>query len=157
MRIACASDAHGAKDRLKRLIDALPRVDALCFLGDMEADGDLLEALLRERQPKALFLQVAGNNDFATALPKTVETFLGETKVLITHGHLFQVKRTMLPLLLRARERECALALFGHTHAPLDLSQDGVRLVNPGALNKGEWALIEIQGKVIVKMQTLPW
>ncbi len=144
MKVAVVSDTHGAKRQMRQLMDALPRVGAFCFLGDREADGDLLYELLRERQPDALFIAVCGNNDFVSTLPTTMEVPLSGVKTLITHGHPFRVKATLLPLQLRAKERECGLALFGHTHAFLDEDADGVRLVNPGALCAGSWALLDV-------------
>ncbi len=152
MKIACASDAHGARDSMQRLIRTLPKVDAFCFLGDCDADADFLELLLKDAQPNAAFIAVAGNNDLASQRAGTIEMYFDETRALITHGHLFRVKLSMLPLLYRARERACALVLFGHTHCPCDETSDGVRLVNPGALNRGQWALIETGEEIRVQL-----
>jgi predicted phosphodiesterase len=34
---------------------------------------------------------------------------------------------------LRARFAECDLVVFGHSHIPMDVSEDGFRIVNPGS------------------------
>ncbi len=154
MIVACASDAHGARDALHRMIDLLPQVDAFCYLGDRDADGDLIEALLSQRQPAAAFFAVAGNNDLISDRALTVETELSRARALLTHGHLFGVKQSPMRLLYAAKERGRDLALFGHTHEAYSECVDGVWLVNPGALFRGRWALIEIGDALCVRHMT---
>lgn len=155
MKIACAGDAHGARGAMLRMLDALPRIDALCFLGDCDADADFLEPLLKSAQPHAAFLSVAGNNDPFSERPKTIEMSFGAARAMLTHGHLFGVKQSLMRLLYRAKERECDLALFGHTHAPFMEQIDGVWLVNPGALLKDRWALLEIEKEIRAELRTV--
>ncbi len=143
MLIAVAADAHGMCTRMDALLRALPDVAAFCFLGDMDRDAAYLQYALAESRPRALFLAVAGNNDFGSPLPGTIEWTFEKTRAILTHGHLFRVKLTRAALASYAASRDCRLALFGHTHRPLDEWVDGVRLVNPGALADGRWALVE--------------
>jgi len=152
MKIACASDAHHAYRNEERLIDILPRVDAFCFLGDVEDDGDCLRLLLSDKQPHALFYAVAGNNDLFSKLPRTMELSFGDVRVLITHGHLFRTRQAMID---RAKAQGCLLALHGHTHRPIHEVVDGVHVVNPGALKAGQWALIDIDDPLKVELRVL--
>ncbi len=155
MRIACASDAHGARDYMIRLVDKLPRIGAFCFLGDCDRDATFLQYALAETQPKAQFLAVAGNNDPGSQLPGTIEWTFGETRGLITHGHLFRVKLTLSLLAEYASGRRCAMALFGHTHHHLDTWTNGVHLINPGALTHGRWALVDTEEEQRVRFYRL--
>ncbi|HIQ63103.1 MAG TPA: YfcE family phosphodiesterase [Candidatus Avichristensenella intestinipullorum] len=144
MLIACAGDAHGAREYTDALVAALPGVEAFCYLGDGEEDALRLQYALAERQPNAAFYAVRGNCDVFSRLPETLEVRFGRTKALVTHGHLFRVKLTCSLLAEAARRRECRLALFGHTHRPACETEGGVCLVNPGALAQGKWALVRV-------------
>lgn len=45
-----------------------------------------------------------------------------------------------------ARERDCSMAVFGHTHIQYEGETDGVKLLNPGStLFGGTYAIIEIE------------
>lgn len=146
MRIAVVSDAHGARRWMDALLDVLPPVDALFFLGDMDHDAEYLCYGLAEKQPKADFLLVAGNNDPFSKQPRTVERTIEGVRMLITHGHLFRgIRSARTSLAVYAQRRGCGLVLYGHTHVTRDEQVDGVRLVNPGALMDGKWALATLQ------------
>lgn len=145
MLIAVTSDAHGAQRQMDALLRELPVVDAFCFLGDMEKDAEYLCYGLEEVHPAASFYTVAGNNDPFSRLPRSIELTFGGAKTLITHGHLFRSIRASRATLARGAKADgCALALYGHTHVQCDETLEGVRLINPGALMRGEWALIDI-------------
>lgn len=155
MLIACAGDAHGRKAQMEKLADQLPKVDAFCFLGDCDQDALYLQYALAEKQPEAAFYAVAGNNDPFSKLAGTLELRFENTRALLTHGHLFRVKLTLRPLAERARARGCDVALFGHTHRPYDAYESGVRLVNPGALMDGRWALMETGEPLAIQLLVL--
>lgn len=155
MLIACAADAHRRRPQREALMKRLPALYAFCFLGDCDEDSAWLEAALGAAQPGAAFYTVAGNNDPGSALPRTVEWTAGDRKILMTHGHLFRVKLTHAMLAEYAKERRCDLALFGHTHIPADETEQGIRLVNPGALALGHWALIDLGERISVRLQVL--
>lgn len=144
MRIACTSDAHGAKEQMDKLVAVMPEIDVFCFMGDVEQDALYLQRALAETRPQVPFYAVAGNNDPAPKLPGTLTLSFGETRALITHGHLFRARLSTMALRAEASRQGCALALFGHTHIPLSKISKGVHLVNPGALRSGRWALVDI-------------
>ena len=142
MRVACASDAHRSYEKEERLIALLPRVDVFCFLRDVDDDADCLEALLKEKQPHALFFAVAGNNDPFSPRARTLTVPFGPVRAMLTHGHLFRSQEAMAAF---AGKQGCRLVLFGHTHKPLHEIMNGVYVVNPGALRSGQWALMEME------------
>ena len=57
-------------------------------------------------------------------------------KILLTHGHEFYVDFELNTLLNFARQQECSLAVFGHTHVPLTKEANGIFLVNPGSASR---------------------
>lgn len=152
MRIACASDAHRAFEKDALLVDSLPRVGALCFLGDVDDDAEVLAPLLAQKQPRALFYAVAGNNDPLSSRAKTLTIDLGGTRAMLTHGHLFRSRRAMAKA---AKEQGCGLVLYGHTHTQSAEVIAGVHVVNPGALRAGQWALLEIGDAIEIRMMEL--
>lgn len=155
MIIACAGDAHRAKDQMAKLIVALPKIDVFCFLGDLDVDAAHLKGVIAKEQPGASFHAVAGNNDLCSDLPRTLILQFGKTRALLTHGHLFYVKLSPMALMLEAGKQGCKLALFGHTHQPYVKLSNGVQLINPGALMKGQWALIDTDKENVVSLRVL--
>ena len=142
--IAAASDAHGRCSYCERMIRALPPVAALCYLGDTSADAEYLRLLLEDAQPQAAFHSVAGNNGAGWNEAREALIPFGDKRVLITHGHLHRVKLSTTALARHAREFHASAALFGHTHIPLLRWEEGLLLVNPGALMDGRYALLTI-------------
>lgn len=157
MIIAVASDAHGANRQMDALLERLPAIDVFCFLGDVDKDGAYLDYGLQEMQPKAQFYAVAGNNDPFSRLPKAIQLDFDGVKTLITHGHLYSgIRLSPMPLARQARQLGIQLAFYGHTHVQADETEEGVRLVNPGALSQGRWALATVEaGGVSIALQAL--
>lgn len=158
MLIAVVSDAHGARRNMDALLDSLPRVDACCFLGDMDSDAQYLDWGLREVQPGVAFYAVAGNNDPFSQRARSMEIVFDGIHTLITHGHIFQgIRTSQMPMALQAKKLGCELVLYGHTHIQKDAVLEGVRVVNPGALMHGKWALVDIhEGEISVEMKEVP-
>ena len=124
--IVAFSDLHysAIPDRLKSV--ALES-DYVFFLGDgISHLGDLLFH-------KGL-VAVKGNCDFVSFSREEVVEIEG-VNILATHGDLYGVKRDLLPLYYRAKELDCQLALYGHTHYATAEDIDGLALINPGAIH----------------------
>jgi putative phosphoesterase len=138
-RLGVVSDSHGGLAMVDRVIPRLRGLDALVHLGDGADDA----RLIAEAANLPLF-QVAGNGDFTQLPGERIEVFSG-VRTLLTHGHNYRVKHSLLRLALRAREAEAALVLYGHTHiAAVDMAQGAV-IINPGALMNGRYAVIEFR------------
>lgn len=81
-----------------------------------------------------IYQTVQGNCDLA-AFPKRRILELPEGKIFLTHGHLYQVKMGMARLQEAAREADCDLALFGHSHIATYV-EGAVSALNPGSISQ---------------------
>ena len=146
MRILACSDSHGRRDRLVLALEQQPGAGILVFLGDGAAD-----AAFFAREPGRQAYLVRGNCDGPSCgLPLWQDfTVLGK-KVLCTHGHYAQVKFGLEGLASAGRERGADLVLFGHTHEPLVLYEDGLTLFNPGSIHDGNYGFADITQAGIV-------
>lgn len=122
MKLCVFSDSHGRTD----LIGRLPVADAYLFCGD--GLGDL-------RDLTAPVYAVCGNCDWASREPEHRLLELGGRRIFLTHGHRYRVKSDLYRLALAAREQGAELVLYGHTHIPDRMEDNGLLLLNPGALS----------------------
>ncbi len=131
MRFLIVSDSHGRDDNLRRAILSQPTAQVVIHLGDGQ------EELARARSsfPEKMFLQVRGNCDWGSALPVANEYTVDGVKIFYTHGHAYGVKSGLYTAVCAARERRAQVLLFGHTHQPLTDYEDGLYILNPGALS----------------------
>lgn len=144
MKIIVVSDSHYDRAALSSLAEDIARrgdMDALIHLGDVESDAQWLKEHLN-----CPVYSVPGNCDLNFRDPAERVLTLDGVSMLICHGHTLRVKYTLDALCYRAQEMGVSLALFGHTHAPcLRLENDGILLLNPGALRDGRYALLETE------------
>lgn len=141
MRILVISDSHGNKWDFLDAIKREPTAEIVYFLGDGFRDYE--KAMLEFSTQKA-FIGVKGNCDLACDLPeKDIRTING-TKIYATHGYVEKVKFGIYPLECYAREENCNVVLFGHTHDPYYSYYDGVHLFNPGSINDGVYGVMDI-------------
>lgn len=123
------SDSHGDVDSIQRLIDEKAPWDGLIHLGDHAWDTDHLDF-------DGPIVKVRGNTDRGDETPAHHLMSMGDTRVLLTHGHLEHVKFGLDRLYLVALEKSVDLVLFGHTHVAVDTGYNGVRFFNPGSLSR---------------------
>ncbi len=143
MNIGVIADTHGNVDAAKRALFLLKEHGAEIFvhLGDGIADTIDIEA------ENGLHIEkIPGNNDLFFDLPEEQLFNWNGIKALALHGHRQEINRylgqleyleILSDLAWKAREHGAEMLLFGHTHAPEDLTINGVRLLNPGALDFG--------------------
>lgn len=146
-RIGLISDTH-TPQRLAALppavFDALAGVDMVLHAGDV---GELW--VLDHLSRIAPVIAVHGNDDTADAqrqLPYRQVVTVAGTRILLTHAHhpdraeemASRTDDTWGPKLARraamGKDAGAAIVVYGHTHIPTAVEQDGVLLVNPGAL-----------------------
>ncbi|WMJ85046.1 YfcE family phosphodiesterase [Oscillospiraceae bacterium LTW-04] len=133
MRILVVSDTHHDFDTLYRLVlREKDRIDLLLHLGDGAQDVDDLRAVW----PLLSMRFVRGNCDYTSTAPDTAVVEADGVRLLLTHGHLFNVNYTTERLAAEARRQNATVALFGHTHRQLCRSELGVQVMNPGSLSK---------------------
>ena len=130
MKILIVSDTHRQNGNLcQALLDEQP-VDMLIHLGDVEGSEDYIHHIAS--CPVEI---VAGNNDFFSRLPREKEIMLGPYRVLLTHGHYYQVSLSLNYLREEALQRGVDIVMFGHTHRPLLEQEKGLTLLNPGSIS----------------------
>ena len=140
MRAVVLSDSHGDLRSVLKIVEKHKDADVFIHLGDGRRE---IEALMERCTGKAFFA-VKGNGDFSTSLPVYDTVSMGDKKIFLTHGHLYQVKATYLPVCLAARERKADVVLFGHTHTAYEGYDDGLYLLNPGSVRDGTYGILDV-------------
>ena len=118
-----------------------PKADALIFLGDGCKDLEKVQDAL----PMPVY-PVHGNCDFGADLPDELVLDLGGARIFCMHGHNYNVKSDLYRAVCAARARKAGLLLFGHTHQPLEMYDDGLYILNPGSASgyRASCALVDI-------------
>ena len=154
MKILIVSDSHGNNGPLKTAIDR-ESPDMFIHLGDTEYSQTEIAGWAGAPKTPCIFLR--GNCDIYhydnAELVKDVSVFeLKGHKFYCAHGHHQHVNFGLLRLSYFAREFECDICLFGHTHVPYDSFGDAVseysrfyesepcdmsgpRILNPGSIS----------------------
>ena len=141
MKAAVFSDTHHNNEPMLEAVRRC-RPDLLIHLGDHDRDAQALARAF----PDIPLYSVSGNCDMLPLAQLVDIVPLGEVKALICHGHSYDVDMGLDRLAYAARERGCAVAMFGHTHQATQQMIGGVQLVNPGTAGRGArltWALVE--------------
>ena len=128
MLVVVVGDTHGRCEKIQKEIKSLPGVDLLLHTGDHWQDGQTLA-----RKLKVKCHAVTGNCDRGSDGVKELVLELIGHRVLLTHGHLQNVKRTMNNLYYKAKQGHIDIVLFGHTHIPYLEHVDGIWFMNPGS------------------------
>jgi len=131
MNILVFSDSHGETAVMEDLV-ARWRPDQVLHLGDHFSD--LVK--LHLRFPEIPMQGVRGNCD-APGSPESLVLTLGGVRLLLVHGHRQGVKEDLERLYFTALESRAELALFGHTHRPLQDREGAVEFFNPGSVGRG--------------------
>lgn len=126
MKILVMSDTHDDSDIIDVVKEHVGAVDAIFHCGDSELD--LHHSSLDGVQV------VLGNCDMDSSMPIEVNISVKGTHIYMTHGHLFQVKSSLMSLNYRAQELKAQIVLFGHSHVLGAEMINGVLFVNPGSL-----------------------
>ncbi len=143
MKILAISDTHGKLNKVRDIYAKLTNIDLIIHAGDFISDGEALE-----KELGVPVIAVKGNCDgsYSNDDFKTVETEYG--KIMVTHGHMENVKYHLNTLMYKAMEENCKAVVFGHTHRALIEESGGIRFVNPGSLTQprdgsgGSYAII---------------
>ena len=161
MKVAVLSDTHAP-----RFWKACPAAVAGRLAG---ADlilhaGDVCRAwVLEELAAFAPVRAVLGNNDdpgvAAWGAPETLRLDLDGLAVAMVHDAGPAPGRTRR---MRDRFPGAELVVFGHSHIPLDLAADGVRIINPGSPTdkrrqpKGTMGLLRVEAGRLLEARIVP-
>lgn len=152
-RVLVCSDSHGNERALLAAAEA-ERPDLLLHLGDGVSDAEALRGVFPEMELRC----VRGNCDWHSAAPLLRVTEVEGVRVFMTHGHGYGVKwdPDLLRLRYAAAERGAGLALYGHTHSQRLEREDGMVLLNPGAMDYGLYAIVTVEdGAVEAELRML--
>lgn len=126
--VVIVSDSHGKRATLQKLYPLFGENDLVVHLGDGSSD---MRDFARIYPDKTYVLK--GNCDFSYGKDEIVIEEEG-IRVLCCHGHRYGVKSGLSRLAKHAKELNCTVALYGHTHRADIQTVDGVLCINPGAL-----------------------
>lgn len=139
MKILVFSDSHRSLSGMYSAIDR-HQPQQVIHLGDMVNDAEEVA----QYYPKLPFCQVPGNCDGWTTLPAIKQITLSGRSILLSHGHLWNVKGGYSPAVAAARAAGADILLFGHTHISLcQQLEDGLWVLNPGP-SRSSYGLIEL-------------
>ena len=127
--IIVMSDSHGNRSIVEAIKEKyLGQVDGTLHNGDSElkSDDPVWEGIH----------VVQGNMDFYDGYPERLVTQLGPTRIIQTHGHLFQINFSFQKLDLWAQEEEADICLYGHLHIPDAWKEGRTLFVNPGSVSQ---------------------
>ena len=132
-KILVVSDSHG---NVENMVFAVKKEepDMIIHLGDCWADSQEL----KEEFPDIPMERVPGNCDMSRE-PAEKILIIDGVRVLICHGHTYNVKSSYLSLEMAALEKEVDVALFGHTHRVFYDYHNGIRFLNPGSIGSFAW------------------
>lgn len=131
MRIIVISDTHGSIHAIENVFLRNRDADLFIHLGDGERDLDNFLAENTDYIDKTI--HVCGNCDTGSLSPGYVVLPVFGHKIFATHGHLFAVKNDLEILKKNAKQNDCDIVLFGHTHTRYNKKEDGLYILNPGS------------------------
>lgn len=143
MRILILSDSHSYYGTLEKILQRERTADMIVHLGDFADDMNMMNEFTAMK-PVVI---CRGNCDlYGTDYPEqSVFEFAGK-KLLCCHGHRHHVKDGLYALYAAGREAGADICCFGHTHSALYEEENGIHLLNPGAVCNGDYATIDING-----------
>ena len=127
-KILVLSDSHG---NVNNMVTAVRNThpDQIIHLGDCWVDAEKLH----QQFPMIMMEQVPGNCDCSQEPVERILLIEGK-RILICHGHTFNVKAGYLNLEYAAEERRVDAALFGHTHRVFFFFFNRISYMNPGSI-----------------------
>lgn len=144
MKILVLSDTHGETRAIDNVLREQTEIDVVVHCGDVESDCDYL---VEHLPPHVPLTAVSGNNDWFAQQPRNVVTDFGGVRFYVTHGHMERVRSGHEGLLAAAAAKKCDVVLYGHTHRAVTENENGVLIVNPGALSYPDYsyALVNVE------------
>ena len=128
MKLLVMSDTHGDAEVIKQVKGYHKDADKMIHCGDSELPYDHPAMQDLER--------VKGNCDHDRNYLEEIIFKVGDERVYVTHGHLYDVKQSPMKLVYRAKELGANIVCFGHSHVLGAEYIDDIFFVNPGSLKK---------------------
>lgn len=121
MEIVAVSDTHGTRAFIEKLTTNYPNCDLFLHAGDSELYEEEL----------APFRTVRGNCDYNIDR-RFLKIRFKDVGIYVFHGDHFYLDDDLLVNL--AKENDCDIIIYGHTHIPYVNYKYGVHIVNPGSI-----------------------
>lgn len=134
-KILVLSDSHGNVDNMVLAVEET-EPDMIIHLGDCYSDADRLHMEF----PDIKMFQVPGNCDYDQSEAERILEIEGK-RILICHGHSYNVKAGYLTLEMGAMEKGVDIAMFGHTHRVFYDNHNGLVMLNPGSVGSPPWGV----------------
>ncbi|MCX7749100.1 MAG: metallophosphoesterase [Clostridia bacterium] len=131
MKILLISDSHGYTHNIIKAINKNSNIDMIIHLGDFVKDIIKIQESYKNYQ----YEFVRGNNDWTGDIDSEKIIHIGGKKILITHGHLYNVKNDYQRIILKGKSSSADAVFFGHTHQTEEMFADGMMLLNPGSIS----------------------
>ncbi len=148
MKILVFSDTHGDLARMTKCIQKHPDAEIIVHCGDGEDQSRRAQLMYPEKK----VVRVRGNCDLGSKL-EAVEFFnVLDKKIMVTHGHYYDVKYGLNQIYHAAAEEGADIVLFGHTHMAHNEYKNGIYLFNPGNCSgwRPSYGVIEITQKGVL-------
>ena len=130
MRILVISDSHNyVLDSQIERIKQHGMFDMLVHCGDKYKDAEKFANKLNIKT----VAQVPGNCDPISDKPQIIHEMIEGKKLIITHGHLHNVKSSIILLKRYAKEVNADAVIYGHTHCAHNETIDNILFFNPGS------------------------
>ena len=144
MKILVMSDSHGNITNMLTAVK-LENPEMILHLGDHHTDC----REIREMFPNIPLRAVKGNCDRAGEL-ETDEFICEYLRIMMVHGHRFNVKYSLDAIITNALYKEVDILLYGHTHIAQAGKFEGIHVINPGSIGyNGSYCVLQIEnGKV---------
>lgn len=153
-KVLVLSDSHGDVEAMARAVEQ-EKPDLILHLGDLCRDYDELQ----RRLPVTQAMQnVCGNCDGFTEVPDQRVLLVEGKRILMMHGHRYEVKLGYSRAMWAAREAEAEILLCGHTHIALDRELMGLHILNPGSCrgSRGTYGIIELgEGEPLFRIEKI--
>lgn len=127
-RIGIISDSHRARPYIDKAVKMMGNVDMILHLGDNIQDAYYIESLVNVPVYKVL-----GNCDVGEKGLSDIVLNVDDHKILMTHGHKYNIKYSLMNIYYKALEVEANIVMFGHTHVPVSFYENGILFFNPGS------------------------
>lgn len=130
MRILIVSDTHRHNEDLYEVVNKVGKIDMLIHCGDTECAKEVIEEMV-----DCPVIVVRGNNDFFFHHDKESVFYVENYKVMVTHGHYYNVSLGVDMLVDEALSRGVNVVMYGHTHRPHLEIRDDITIINPGSIS----------------------
>ncbi len=128
MKVGIISDTHGSMEAVDWAVSEAQDVELWIHAGDCSGDHAYLA-----KMSGVEVLGVAGNCDWPNEnIPDERVVEAGGHRILVAHGHTYGVRYGTDMLAEAARDLDCDIAVYGHTHV-MECVQEDVCILNPGS------------------------